>query len=155
MAKAQRPVPEGFRTLTLQLTVAGAAKYIDFLTRAFGAVEVGRAPGPDGRLIHALIRVGDAVLMLHDDFPEYCGGTPIAQGRWPLTLQLYVPDADAAFARAVDAGCQVLMPPSGQFWGDRYAQVKDPFGFTWAIATRMEDLTPEELRARQAAAFGG
>jgi PhnB protein len=154
MAKATSPIPEGFRTLTPHLTVKGAANYIDFLKRAFGAVELGRAPGPGGKLMHATVRIGDSMLMFNDEFPEFCA-PPIAEGHWPLTLHLYVPDVDAAFARAVSAGCQVTMPLADQFWGDRYGHVKDPFGFVWAIATHKEELTPEEVKQRQPAAFGG
>ena len=92
--------------------------------------------------------------MPHDEFPEF-GSPPIAQGNWPLTFHLYVPDADALFAQAVAAGCQVTMPIADQFWGDRYGHVKDPFGFNWAVATHVEDLTPEEIREREAKMFGG
>src|SRR5712692_6471828 len=154
MAKATGPIPEGFRTLTPHLTVKGAANYIDFLKRAFGAVELGRSPGPGEKLMHATVRIGDSILMFNDEFPEF-GMPPIAEGSWPLTLHLYVPDVDAAFAQAVSAGCQVTMPLADQFWGDRYGHVKDPFGFVWAIATHKEELTPEEVRQQQAAAFGG
>jgi PhnB protein len=154
MAKAASPVPEGFRTITPHVTVKGAAEYVEFLKRAFGAEERDRMPGPDGRLMHAEVRIGDSVLMLSDHFPEF-GGPPIAEGYWPVVLHLYVPDADALFARAVEAGCQVTMPLADQFWGDRYGQVKDPSGFNWAIATHKEELTPEEMEARQKAMFGG
>jgi PhnB protein len=153
MAKSKNPIPEGFRTLTPHLTVKGAANYMDFLKRAFGAIEVSRAPGPGGKLMHAVARVGDSVLMFNDDFPEF-GGPAITEGHWPLALHLYVPDADATFAQATAAGCQVTMPLSDQFWGDRYGHVKDPFGFVWAIATHKEDLTREEIEKRQASAFG-
>ena len=154
MAKAANPVPAGFHTLTPHLSVKGAAKYIDFLKQAFGATEVNRAAGPDGKLMHALVRIGDSVLMLADHFPEF-GAPPIAEGHWPVVLSLYVPDADSAFAKAIAAGCQTTFPLADQFWGDRYGQVKDPFGFTWAIATHTEDLTPAEIQQRQGKAFGG
>lgn len=154
MAKAKNPIPEGFRTLTAHITVSGAANYIDFLKRAFNAVEVSRSPGPGGKLMHAHVRIGDSDLMFNDDFPEF-GSPPIAEGRWPLTLHLYVPDADAAFAQAVAAGCEVTMPLADQFWGDRYGHVKDPSGFTWAIATHIEDPTPAEIKEREAKLFGG
>ncbi|MGH9721845.1 MAG: VOC family protein [Bryobacteraceae bacterium] len=153
MAKAASPVPPGFHTLTPHLTAKGAADYIDFLKRAFNAVEISRAPGPGGKLMHALVRIGDSMVMLHDEFPEF-GMPPIAEGHWPVTLSLYVLDADATFNQAVAAGCQVKMPLTDQFWGDRYGSVQDPLGFSWAIATRKEDLTPEEIGARQQAAFG-
>ena len=148
------PIPAGFHTLTPHINVKGAAQFIDFARRAFGAVELNRAPAPDGRLMHATIRIGDSVLMLADDFPEM-RGSEIAQGHWPFVLNLYVPDADAVWAQALAAGCQVAFPIADQFWGDRYGQVRDPFGFTWAIATHQEDPTPEQLRERQAKAFGG
>jgi PhnB protein len=154
MPKAKNPIPEGFRTLTPHITVSGAAKYIDFLKRAFNAVEVSRSTEPGGKLMHAHVRIGDADLMLNDHFPEF-GASPIAQGNWPLTLHLYVRDADAVFAQAVSAGCTVVMPIADQFWGDRYGYVKDPFGFSWGIATHIEDPTPEELAERQAKMFGG
>ena len=153
MAKAKNPIPEGFRTLTAHITVTGAANYIDFLKRAFNAVEVSRAPGPDGKLMHAHVRIGDSDLMFNDPFPEF-GAPPITEGHWPLTLHLYVPDADALFAQAVAAGCQVTMPIADQFWGDRYGHVKDPFGFVWAIATHIEDPTAEEIKEREAKLFG-
>jgi PhnB protein len=153
MPKAKSPIPEGFHTLTPHLTVSGAAKYIDFLKKAFNAVEVRRSPGPGGKLMHAHVRIGDSNLMFNDDFPEF-GGPPIAQGHWPLTLNLYVADPDAVFAKAVAAGCTVVMPLADQFWGDRYGQVKDPFGFNWAIAAHIEDPTPEEIQQRQARMSG-
>jgi PhnB protein len=154
MAKAAQPVPPGFHTLTVHLTVRGCAGYIDFLKLAFGAVEISRSPGPGGKLMHASVRIGDSVLMLNDDFPEM-GGPPIAEGNWPLRLSLYVPDADAAWAQAIAAGCQIVFPLQDQFWGDRYGQVRDPAGFVWGIATHLEDFTPEEMQQRAAQAFGG
>ncbi|MFY9553397.1 MAG: VOC family protein [Blastocatellia bacterium] len=153
MAKATSYIPEGFRTLTPHLTVDGAADYIDFLTRAFNAVEVSRSPGPGGRLMHAHVRIGDSDVMFNDPFPEF-GAPPTGQGPWPLTLHLYVQDADAAFAQAVAAGAKVIMPLENQFWGDRYGHVKDPFGFVWAIATHIEDATPAEIKEREAKLFG-
>jgi PhnB protein len=143
-----------FHAVTPHLTVDGAARYIEFLQQAFGAVESSRSPGPGGKLMHAEIMIGDSVIMLNDAFPDF-GTPPIAQGFWPIALHVYVPDADAVFERAKAAGCEVLMPLDDQFWGDRYGQVKDPFGFRWAIATHKEDLTPEQLQERAAKMFGG
>ena len=153
MPKAKSPIPEGFQTMTVHLTVSGAASYIDFLKRAFNGEEVSRAPGPSGKLMHAHVRIGDSNLMFNDPFPEF-GAPPVAEGNWPLTLNLYVRDADAVFAQATAAGCTVTMPLADQFWGDRYGVVKDPFGFVWAIATHIEDPTPEEIREREAKLFG-
>jgi PhnB protein len=148
------PIPEGMHTLTPHLTVKGAAEYIDFLKRAFGAVELHRSPGPGGKLVHAALRIGDSVMMLNDHMPEF-GSPPIAEGSWPITLHLYVRDVDTAFAQATTAGCKVIMPLADQFWGDRYGQVVDPFGFRWSIASRKEDLTPEQRNDRMKAMFGG
>lgn len=155
MPKAKSPIPVGFHSLTMHLTVKGCAAYIDFLKRAFDAQEIGRAPGPGGKIMHAAMRIGDSMVMLNDDFSQEFGQPPVAEGRLPITLNLYVPDADAAWARALDAGCTVEFPLDNQFWGDRYGHVKDPFGFTWAIATRVEDLAPAEIQERQQKAFGG
>jgi PhnB protein len=155
MPNATGAVPGGFHTVTPQLTVKqGAAGYIDFLKRAFDAVELSHSAAPNGKLMHAEVRIGDSILMLNDHFPKF-GSPPIAEGSWPLTLHMYVPDADAMFAKATSAGCQATMPLADQFWGDRYGVVTDPFGFRWGIATRKENLTPEEMQERQAAAFGG
>src|SRR5437868_9601371 len=103
MAKATTPIPPGFHTLTTHLSVNGAAKYIDFLQKAFGATEIRRSPGPGGKLMHVLVKIGDSMLMFADHFPEM-GSPPIAQGHLPVVLSLYVPDADATFAQAVKAG---------------------------------------------------
>jgi PhnB protein len=147
MAKATSPIPPGFHSLTPHLSVDGAAKYITFLEQAFGATEARSSPAPNGKLMHAQVKIGDSILMFADRFPEM-GGPPIAEGHWPVVLNLYVPDADASWARALKAGCQVVFPLADQFWGDRYGQVKDPFGFVWAISTHQEDLTPAEMQAK-------
>jgi PhnB protein len=154
VAKSTNPIPEGFATVTAHLNVEGAADYIDFLKRAFNAVEISRAPGPGGKLMHAQVRIGDSNLMLNDTFPEF-GSPEFVRGALPVTLHLYVPDADAVFAQATEAGCEVKMPLTDQFWGDRYGWVLDPFGFNWSIATHTDDLTPAEIEERQAKAFGG
>jgi PhnB protein len=151
MAPSYRP--SGFHTVTAHLTVSGAAEYIEFLKRAVDAVELSRSALPDGRLLNARIRVGDSVLMLNDVFPEF-GGETYSSGR-ALRLTLYLPDADAAWTKALAAGCKVGSPIREQFWGDRSGEVKDPFGFVWAIATHLEDLTPEEIESRRKKMFGG
>jgi len=154
MAKASQPVPPGFGTLTIHLMVPGCADYIEFLKRAFNAVEISRSPGPGGKLMHANVKIGDTNMMLADVFPEM-GSPPIAEGNWPLRLSLYVPDADATWAQAMANGCEVVFPLQDQFWGDRYGQLRDPKGFVWAIATHIEELTREETMARAAKMFGG
>lgn len=155
MPKPANPIPPGFHTLTAHLSVNGAAAYIDFLQRAFNAVEINRSPGPGGKLMHVEMRIGDSLLMFADDFSSELGFPPLAQGRMPFHLHLYVPDADALWNQAVAAGCGVFMPIGNQFWGDRYGMVRDPFGTVWAIATRKEELTPEEIAEGQAKALGG
>jgi PhnB protein len=156
MAKpASSHLPPGFHSLTPHLAIKGAAAYIDFLKQAFNAVEIRRSPGPGGKLMHVLMKIGDSMLMFADDFAEEFHMPPLAEGRLPLFLHLYVPDADATFNQAVAAGCKVTMPISDQFWGDRYGHLLDPFGMQWAIATCKEELTPGEIQERQAKAFAG
>jgi len=141
-------------TLTPHLTVAGAAAYMEFLKKAFGAVEIARAAAPGGKIMHDLARIGDSMLMFNDDFPEF-GSKPTSPAPWPFILHMYVPDCDATFAQAIAAGCTVAMPLSDQFWGDRYGHLQDPYGFRWAVATRKETPSPEEIMRRQKAMFGG
>jgi PhnB protein len=135
------------------MSVNGAAAYIDFLKRAFDGVELSRSPGPGGKLMHASVRIGDSILMFADDFTNEFKLPPLAQGRLPIQLHLYVNDVDAVWNRALAAGCEVVMPLADQFWGDRYGHVRDPFGFVWSLASRKEELTSEEIQERQAKAF--
>jgi uncharacterized glyoxalase superfamily protein PhnB len=155
MSKSVNPIPAGFHSVTAHINVNGAAAYVDFLKQAFDAVEINRSPGPGGKLLHVLTRVGDSMLMFADDFSEEFHMPPFVRGNLPVVLNLYVPDADATWAKALAAGCEVKVPIADQFWGDRYGHVQDPFGFVWAIASRKEDLTPEEMQARAAKAFAG
>jgi len=149
-----KPIPEGFHSVTPHLAVEGAAAAIDFYKKAFGAVELGRMPAGDGkRLMHAMIRIGDSVIMLADAFPEFGGKGPKALGGTPVTVHLYVPDSDKVFAQAVAAGATVVMPIADMFWGDRYGQLADPFGHRWSIATKKKDMTPEEMAAAGKAAM--
>jgi uncharacterized glyoxalase superfamily protein PhnB len=152
VSKASSYLPAGFHALTIHLTVSGATKYIEFLKRAFDAVELSRSSSPDGRLLNASVRIGDSVMMLNDVFPEF-GGEAYRSGK-AVRLTLYFPDADAAWARAIAAGCTVISPMRDQFWGDRYGEVGDPFGFVWAIATHSEDLTAAEIETRRKKMFG-
>ena len=147
MAKAKKPIPEGFHTVTPQLTLDNAAQAIDWYKQALGAQEVNRAPGPDGKLMHAELRIGDSRIMLND--PVMGSKGPKALGGSPASLWLYVEDCDALFNRAVGAGAQVRMPMGDQFWGDRCGTVADPHGYSWTIATHKEDLTREEIEQRQ------
>src|SRR5437867_5578197 len=153
MAKAVKPIPDGFHTVTPALTVRGAAQAIEFYKKAFGAEEVERITGPDGRVAHAEIRIGDSILMLGDEAPQWGSLSPQSLNGTPTSFYLYVKDVDAAFKRAVDAGAQVKMPVDNMFWGDRHGSVADPFGHVWSIATRKEDLTSAEIEKRSKAAF--
>ena len=151
MAKAKNPVPAGFHTVTPQLTMGNAATAIDWYKRALGADEMARAVGPDGKIIHAEIRVGDSLIMLNDDMMG--GNTVAAHHGSPISLWVYVPDCDVLYTRAVKAGAKVADGPMGQmqdqFWGDRTGTIVDPEGFQWTIATRKEDLSPAEMKTRQ------
>src|SRR5215510_8868360 len=153
VSKATSYLPTGFHTLTVHLTVNGAAEYIEFLKRAFDAVELTRSRAADGRLLNASVRIADSVIMLNDVFPEF-GGEAYRSGR-AVRLTLYLPDADAGWAKAIAAGCKVVSPIRDQFWGDPYGEVEDPFGFVWAIATHLEDLSPMEIEERRKKMFGG
>jgi uncharacterized glyoxalase superfamily protein PhnB len=150
---AQR-VPQGFHRVTPHLTVRDAAAMIEFYKKAFGAVERGRAPGPDGKqIMHAEIQIGDSIVFLNDEFPDMGALSPHASKTTPVTLHLYVEDADKQFQQALAAGAQVVMPLADQFWGDRYGIVKDPSGHQWSIGSHMEDLTPEQIKERMGKAF--
>jgi uncharacterized glyoxalase superfamily protein PhnB len=152
---AKSPIPPGFHSLTIHLVVKGATGYIDFLQRAFDAKEVRRSPAPSGKLMHAEMQIGDSRLMFSDDFAEEMGLPPKAEGRMPFVVNLYVPDADATWQQAISAGAEVVFPLADQFWGDRYGQVKDPYGVTWAISTHKEDVTPAEIEERMRSAKHG
>ena len=151
--KASGYLPVGFNTLTVHLTVDKAAQYIEFLKQAFDAVELTRSPSADGRLLNSSVRVGNSVMMMNDIFPEF-GGEAYHSGR-AVRLTLYLADADTAWAKALAAGCKVASPMCDQFWGDRYGEVQDPFGFVWATATHLEDLTGAEIEERRKKMFGG
>jgi PhnB protein len=151
MAKAKSPVPEGFHTVTVQLTLDNAAEAIEWYKTGLGAEELSRHKGPDGKIMHAELRIGDSKLMVNDAMmggkgPKACGGSP-------ASFWIYVDDCDALFNRAVAAGAVVARGAMGQiqdqFWGDRTGTVTDPAGYTWTIATHKEDLTPQEMQQRQ------
>jgi uncharacterized glyoxalase superfamily protein PhnB len=140
--------------LSPHLVVDGAAKAIDFYSEAFGAEEMARLPGPDGRLMHGCVRISGQTVMLVDENRQYGLLSPTALGGTAVTLHLVVPDVDAAFARAVAAGATVTMPVADQFWGDRYGVLKDPFGHSWSLATTVREVSLEEARAAMAAMEG-
>lgn len=152
-----KPIPDGCERIIPHITVKGASKAIEFYKKAFGATVRHEMKHPDGRIMHADLRVGDSVIYLNDDFPEMCGGkerNPQALGGTPCTLHFYVKDTDAAVKKAKDAGATVTMEPEDMFWGDRYGTVQDPFGHTWSFATRVKDMSPEEMAEASKAAFG-
>jgi PhnB protein len=140
---AVKPIPDGFHTVTPQLNVQGAAKVIDFMKAAFDAQEMFRMPGPGGAIMHAQVRVGDSIVMLSE---------AVRQDPMPGNIFLYVRDTDATYKQAVKAGGSTLMEPTNMFWGDRFASVRDPGGNIWGIATHIEDVPPEEMPKRAAAA---
>ena len=143
---AVKPVPDDMHTVTPHLVCAGAADAIEFYKKAFNAVEGGRLPGPDGRLMHALIRIEGSAVMLVDEMPEWGALGPKSLKGSPVTIHLYVADVDAVVARAVAAGAKITMPVADMFWGDRYGKIEDPFGHHWSVATHIRDVTPEEAR---------
>lgn len=142
-----KPIPEGMHTVTPHLVCAGAAEAIDFYKKAFSAKEVSRMPGPDGKLMHAQITIGDSALMLTDEAPQWKSFGPLHLKGTSVTIHLYVPDVDASYKQAIAAGATSRMEPADMFWGDRYAQVSDPFGHQWSIATHKRDMTPAQMDA--------
>ena len=152
MASKVNPIPDGYHTVTPYLIIKGAAAAIDFYKRAFGAVELFRMGGPEGKVGHAEIKIGDSPIMLADENPEMEALSPQTIGGTPFSIMLYVEDVDAMFKQAIAAGGEQIRPVADQFYGDRTGGLKDPFGFQWWIATHVEDVPPEELEKRAKAA---
>jgi PhnB protein len=150
-----KPIPEGYHTLTPYLAVENAADAIEFYERAFGARETVRMNSPDGSVGHAELQIGDSKLMLSDPFPQSTVRPPTERGGATASIFMYAEDVDAAFKRAVDAGCTVEMALEDMFWGDRFGTVIDPFGQVWSMSSHIEDLTPEEIEERGKAAMAG
>ena len=141
-----KQIPQGMRSVTPHLVCAGAAQAIEFYKKAFGAVEEARLPGSDGKLIHAMLRIGASQIMLADEMPEWGAlGTNALKGS-PVTIHLYVDDADAFAKRAAAAGAKITMPVEEMFWGDRYGKLEDPFGHQWSVGTHVRDVSPEEMQ---------
>lgn len=152
MSETVKPIPEGQHTLTPHIIVNNGRAAIDFYKKAFGATEAGRMEGPDGKIMHAELKIGDSMLYLCDEF-EGVALSPKTVGGSSVTLHLYVEKADDVFESAVSAGAEVEMPLQDAFWGDRYGKVVDPFGHHWSIATHIKDLTSEEIMKASEAAF--
>ena len=141
-----KPIPDGYHRVTPYLIIKGAAEALDFYKTVFGAVELFRMPGPDGRIGHAEIKIGDSPVMMADEYPEMGYRNPKALGGTPVGLMIYVPNVDEMFTKAVAAGAKVLKPIQDQFYGDRSGTIEDPFGHQWTISTHIKDVTPEEIQ---------
>jgi PhnB protein len=150
-----KPIPDGYPRVTPYLMVDGASAAIDFYTSVLGAKERMRMPGPNDRLGHAELEIGNSVIMLTDEFPDMDVRGPRALGGTPVTLHVYVEDADSVFDRAVQSGAKPLRPVEDQFYGDRSGQFEDPFGHRWNVATHVEDVPPDEMMKRAEAAMAG
>ena len=151
---AVKPIPDGFRTVQPHLIVSDAAKAMDFYVKAFGAEDLLRVPGPDGKsVMHGELKIGDSMVMIAQEHPEMGTKSPASIGGTGVFISLYVEDCDAATQRAVDAGCTVTVPMQDMFWGDRYGSVTDPFGHIWEVSTHKEDLTGEEIAQRMMKEF--
>ncbi len=146
---AVKAIPEGYHTLTPSITVRDAASAIEFYKKAFGAVEKGVMKGPDGKVMHAELRIGDSLIMLADEFPQFGSLSPQSIGGSGSGLHIYVEDVDSAFDRAIGAGGAVEMPVADMFWGDRFGKLVDPFGHKWSIATHTRDMSMEEIEKAQ------
>jgi uncharacterized glyoxalase superfamily protein PhnB len=144
MAKAKKAIPEGYATVTPQLTIENAAAALDWYKKGLGAEELSRSLGPDGKIMHAEIKIGSSRVMVNDDVMG--GKGPKAYGGSPASLWLYVEDCDVLFNRAVAAGAKVAMPLGDMFWGDRLGQLVDPFGNKWNLAQHIKDMTPDEMK---------
>jgi PhnB protein len=155
MSKKVSAIPEGYASVTPYITISGASDAIAFYKKAFGAEEVMRMNSPDGKVMHAEIRIGGSVIMLHDENPEWKALSPKTIGGSASSIMLYVPDVDAVMKAAEQAGATVTMPAADQFYGDRCGNITDPFGHKWAIATHIEDVAPDEIERRAKAMFSG
>jgi PhnB protein len=149
MPEQVKAVPPGFHALTPHLTVRNAEQALEFYKNAFGAEVLHVAHMPDGKVMHASLRIGDSMLMLNDEFPDYGTLSPLSTGGSAVTIHIYTDNVDAAFNRAVSAGAQVKMPLADQFWGDRYGVVADPFGHKWSLGAHIKDMSPEEMQREQ------
>jgi PhnB protein len=141
-----KPIPEGMHMITPHLVCADAAKAIDFYKKAFNAQELSRLPGPDGKIVHASLRIGDSVLMLSEEAPRWGSLGPKALKGSPVTIHIYTDDVDAFVDRAVSAGAKITMPIADMFWGDRYGKIEDPSGHQWSVAKHVRDVTQEEMK---------
>jgi PhnB protein len=149
-----KPIPEGYHSVTPYLSVKGAADAIEFYKKAFGAVELFRMAGPDGKVAHAEIKIGDSPIMLADEFPDMQFFSPTTLGGSPVGIMIYVDDVDKIYKQSLESGGQEIKPLQDQFYGDRSGTFKDPFGHIWTVATHKEDVSEDEMKRRAAAAHG-
>lgn len=141
-----KPIPDGFHTVTSSLVVSNSKDAIEFYKKAFDAIEINQYPTPDGKIMHAQIKIGDSFVFLADEFPEMSTRSPTTLGGSTTSLHLYVEDADKIFNQAIEAGAKVVMPIMDAFWGDRFGMLTDPYGHSWAISTHQKDLSDEEMK---------
>ena len=149
------PIPENYPRVSPYLAIRGAADAIDFYVEVLGAEERGRMAQPDGKIAHAELALGDSVIMLSDEMPEWGNTSPQTVGGSPVTISVYVEDVDAVFDRAMEKGATAISKVEDQFYGDRSGQFEDPFGHKWSVASHVEDVSPEEMAKRAAEAAGG
>jgi len=154
MAKV-KPIPDNYPRVVPYLTVAGGADAIDFYVKVLGATERGRMPAPGGKVGHAELEIGDSMIMLSDEFPEMGGKSPKTIGGSPVTVMVYVEDVDAVFDKALDNGATAVNKVEDQFYGDRSGTFEDPWGHKWHVSSHVEDVPPDEMEKRAAAAMGG
>ena len=150
MSTKVQAIPEDMHTLTPHIVCADALKAIAYYKRAFGATDGGVMLTPDGKVMHAMIRIGDSAMMLMEENKEWGAIGPATLGGSPVTIHLYVKDVDAVFARAIAEGGTSKMAPTDMFWGDRYGVLTDPFGHSWSVATHVRDVSAEEMQAEAA-----
>jgi len=155
MATNVKPIPEGYHSVTPYLIIKGAAEAIEYYKKSFGATELFRMPTPDGKIGHAELKIGDSPIMLSDEHPDLGHVGPQTLGGTPVGIMIYVDDVDTIYKRAISGGGQEIRPLQDQFYGDRSGTLKDPFGHMWTVATHVEDVAPEEMQKRMAAAGGG
>ena len=152
---AVNPIPEGYPQVIPYLSIKGAAKAIDFYTNVFGFKELVRMGGPDDKIGHAEMKLGDSVIMLSDEFDDMGNKSPKTIGGSPVTISLYVEDVDTIFKKAIENGAKEITPLDNQFYGDRSGQFEDPFGHRWNVSSHIEDVSPEEMEKRMAAMMQG
>ena len=153
MSEQVKAIPDGFHSVTPGLVVRGGIEALEFYKAAFGAEVIARMDTPDGKLMHAEFRIGNSIVMLGEECPDWGVVAPETLGGSPVSLNIYVEDCDAVFNRAVEAGATVKMPVADMFWGDRYGKITDPFGHSWGILTHVKDLTEDEVKAAAAEAM--